>query len=392
MNQKNQKGITLIALVITIIVLLILAGVTISMVLGDDGIISQAQSAKEAQANAEQKEDDAIRAGEGGIDQYKEGTLANAAYKGEVKVGDYVSYTYTGGEYTVKAEKSGDTEATEQTFKSGSGENMNLTHWRVISTEGGVIKITPEFTEWKDAAGNVDKTRNLTLLGEQAIVNGPTILNEMCATLYSGPFGTARSLNVDDILELFDISDSNCYRDTNGQPVIVEENTTLEELEKTIDHTVGVKRKVPGGGKIENIKVNHSYINTIDRYLRYNFDPSQGANFVGNSDNEEGIKLYEILVKNENQHPGSSYWLASTFNDVWLKPEYNRVYYRIAMIQGGNIQGYWTCTSEDDESRAYDYQADNCVRPIVILNSGIMLDTSNPEKDGSEPAKAWVIK
>jgi len=33
MNQRKQKGITLIALVITIIVLLILAGVTINMVL-----------------------------------------------------------------------------------------------------------------------------------------------------------------------------------------------------------------------------------------------------------------------------------------------------------------------------------------------------------------------
>ena len=42
----KQKGITLIALVITIIVLLILAGVTISMVLGDEGIIAQAQEAE----------------------------------------------------------------------------------------------------------------------------------------------------------------------------------------------------------------------------------------------------------------------------------------------------------------------------------------------------------
>ena len=53
---KSQKGITLIALVITIIVLLILAGVTINMVLGDDGIIGQAQRASEAQKNADEKE------------------------------------------------------------------------------------------------------------------------------------------------------------------------------------------------------------------------------------------------------------------------------------------------------------------------------------------------
>ena len=43
----KEKGITLIALVLTIIVLLILAGVSISMLTGDNGIISQAQRAKE---------------------------------------------------------------------------------------------------------------------------------------------------------------------------------------------------------------------------------------------------------------------------------------------------------------------------------------------------------
>ena len=52
---KENKGITLIALVITIIVLLILAGVTIAMLTGENGILSQASKAKEetekAQAN-----------------------------------------------------------------------------------------------------------------------------------------------------------------------------------------------------------------------------------------------------------------------------------------------------------------------------------------------------
>ena len=42
--KEQNKGITLIALVITIAVLLILAGVTMTMVLGQDGIITQAQN------------------------------------------------------------------------------------------------------------------------------------------------------------------------------------------------------------------------------------------------------------------------------------------------------------------------------------------------------------
>ena len=50
-NFKNQ-GITLIALVITIIVLLILAGVSIAMLIGENGILTQAQNAKKSTETA----------------------------------------------------------------------------------------------------------------------------------------------------------------------------------------------------------------------------------------------------------------------------------------------------------------------------------------------------
>ena len=53
---KNRKGITLIALVITIVVLLILAGVTIATLTGDNGILTQAGKAKETTEIGEEKE------------------------------------------------------------------------------------------------------------------------------------------------------------------------------------------------------------------------------------------------------------------------------------------------------------------------------------------------
>lgn len=46
--MKNQKGITLIALVVTIVVLLILAGTSIAMLSGENGIITQAKEAQVA--------------------------------------------------------------------------------------------------------------------------------------------------------------------------------------------------------------------------------------------------------------------------------------------------------------------------------------------------------
>ena len=54
--MTNNKGITLIALVITIIVLLILAGVSIAMLTGDNGILTQAGNAKTDTAIAEAEE------------------------------------------------------------------------------------------------------------------------------------------------------------------------------------------------------------------------------------------------------------------------------------------------------------------------------------------------
>lgn len=54
--KKNQSGITLIALVITIIVLLILAGVSIAMLTGDNGILTKATTARTETRDAEIKE------------------------------------------------------------------------------------------------------------------------------------------------------------------------------------------------------------------------------------------------------------------------------------------------------------------------------------------------
>ena len=55
-SEVKNQGITLIALVITIIVLLILAGVSIAMLTGDNGILTQATEAKEENIKGKEKE------------------------------------------------------------------------------------------------------------------------------------------------------------------------------------------------------------------------------------------------------------------------------------------------------------------------------------------------
>ena len=55
-NLNSQRAITLIALVVTIVVLLILAGVSLNLVLGENGIINKAKDAKESSEIAEEKD------------------------------------------------------------------------------------------------------------------------------------------------------------------------------------------------------------------------------------------------------------------------------------------------------------------------------------------------
>ena len=69
--MKNNKGITLIALVVTIIVLLILAGVSIAMLTGDNGILKNAKKADKDTAVANAKESIAMVVNEAITDYYK---------------------------------------------------------------------------------------------------------------------------------------------------------------------------------------------------------------------------------------------------------------------------------------------------------------------------------
>ena len=70
--MKNNKGITLVALVVTIVVLLILAGVSINLVLGNNGIVKKAQDAKTKSAEASQND----LKGMNGLVSEMEGALA----------------------------------------------------------------------------------------------------------------------------------------------------------------------------------------------------------------------------------------------------------------------------------------------------------------------------
>lgn len=110
---KKERGITLVALVVTIVVLLILAGVSISMVLvGNNGIVTKAKETQTAQDKA--YAEDVIESGLKAVqievlsNTLPTGKTANVAYVVEkindpaftVKSGSTDTITYTKGTAT----------------------------------------------------------------------------------------------------------------------------------------------------------------------------------------------------------------------------------------------------------------------------------------------------
>ena len=83
---KQNGGITLIALVITIIVLLILAGVSIAMLTGENGILSQAQRAKEETEKAQKEEENILGDYESYINAAKGGNTIYTDNEGKIAV------------------------------------------------------------------------------------------------------------------------------------------------------------------------------------------------------------------------------------------------------------------------------------------------------------------
>ena len=82
-NTKGNRGITLIALVITTIVLLILAGVTIAALSGDNGILKRATEAKEQTNQKNDEETEKLAGYESTIEQYATGATGGTGNGGQ---------------------------------------------------------------------------------------------------------------------------------------------------------------------------------------------------------------------------------------------------------------------------------------------------------------------
>ena len=245
--KTRNRGVTLIALVVTIVVLLILAGVAISMLSGDDGIIINAQKAKEENDKGREKEivtlavGSALSSDEGytiGRDNLNSALANHIGTEGEdytlsdtepyivtyldsgrsyvidekgkvseytetdddvdiseyVEVGQYVNYNPT-----VK-DLSGTPVDESLTYISQKGDGQNhgngdspqtftataSTKWQILSIENGTVTLISEDVIKTDAGGN------FVLRGAPGYLYVEQELNEVCK-IYGYGYGADKS-------------------------------------------------------------------------------------------------------------------------------------------------------------------------------------------------------
>ena len=190
-NESKETGITLIALVVTIIVLIILAGVSIAMVVGDNGIITQAQRAERETANATVASEEQMNAL---VDELN-GYLAE-----DEEPSEGLAETVTGNNYGDYVDYPIDL--------NGDGNTTN--DWRIFYNDGEHVFIiaadyVPNTSEYLDNAGT-GMTTNSTY------------------NLYWNPAPTAQTVN-SSTLSLFRQSWTDYSTNENGRCVSTLLNT-----------------------------------------------------------------------------------------------------------------------------------------------------------------------
>lgn len=161
--MKRIKGITLISLVVTIIILLILAGISMNLILGDNGLLTRAKLAKEEYLNASEEEKEKLKELEEQMDNINKGLPENTPNTDagtEVKVPEKWVTTYS-AKFSTKDGKEVEKEvkvANVNAIATGNGEIVPVPEgfYYVGGTLASGVVISDEQADQNKYAGQED--------------------------------------------------------------------------------------------------------------------------------------------------------------------------------------------------------------------------------------------
>lgn len=317
---KNTAGITLIALVVTIVVLLILAGVSVNALFGDSGIIEKAK-------DAQNKMNLAIENDQKGINELSKwlDNQVNRTTGGD----DPVTPTgnWTQNKTSVTNGTTTYTVGDDYTYDCGVSGYTGV--WKVLGAENGKLLIM----------STVD-VGTLQLSGKDGYNTGISQLNTMCAQ-----YGTnARSIKVEDINRVTGYDPTNQGDGTvfvagqfyeYGNKVTYTASGSSATNGKT--YTGSISYEHPDGRKIGTDNVTSITVEST-AYYYYPYSLTTSSSTTGEC---KGIATdspaYEMLfgkASDTSDGSGNAYWLASSY----VFADFERSYFGLRYVYSdGNV-------------------------------------------------------
>ena len=365
------------ALVVTIVVLLILAGASINLVLGNNGIIAKAKDAETKSAEASQNDLKGMNA----LTEEMNNALGEKPKVdlSKYKIGEYVNYTYdTAENYVLTSATCGSSSNPTDGIPQTSGLK-----WKILNIDeaNGTVDLISE-----NPTGTSVYFSNI--LGYN---NGPYLMNEICKAQYSNKsLGVnARSINLLDMekhLTAAGIAARNAYKNSSDT---AKYGTTKTYKSNTKYPSLYAGQK---GAGVNVAEVNASTISQPD--ITKGNDPYEESKPIATTepttDQTSGIgnpltvtqTYYSIPINEPNYgdaykvlNNSTTYWVASrcVFTESY---EANFGLRNADAGTGGNFMFYSHGNSGNGSYR---------LRPVVSLSSSILSDA----KDASG---AWNLK
>ena len=367
----KNKGITLIALVITIIILLILAGISISA-LTNQGLFKNAKEAKNRTENSQKEEQEILNQYEDELNRHLsnnrkiEENLIDNVKEGIIKIGDYVKYT---------PDKT-NTDAILQELNTYSGSSDNTTstltqenlNWRILDVKDGQVRLISE----------VPTTSKITLKGYNGYNNAVKLLDDTCNSLYNNSrlASKTQNLKIEDIQDKMVETDYSKFDSNYGKTFTPTNkyyaNILTKEKEQKVNGTAGTELGLSEQTELINQTTKTQATSLEVKYTYWN--KAMTANDFKDS------KYYELFINNGSNYP--VYWMASRFinSDSYFATFCARI------VNSNGVGGQGLSDSGSGEGKPSSH-----FRPIITLNNNVQIDTAN-SGNGSTAEQAYIIK
>ena len=361
MLGKENKGITLVALVITIIILLILASITISS-LTNTGLFEKAKEARDKTQNATENQAKILNEYEDELNKYVSGTTQTQKLADKVKVGDYVSYTPD----ELSNESLTTLKTNLNTYSGNSSSTVNPAikrddlNWRVLDIQNGQVRLISE----------TPTTSKIELKGYNGYNNAVKLIDDACSTLYNNSklAFKVQNLKIEDITKYMTTQptlDTTTYSPTDKYYL----EMLLKEKGQTVNGTIGTKLDVSEQTEFINQT-------TKTQVSSWTLKKTYWSRTMNNTDSFRDIKYYELFIKNGSNYP--IYWMSSRCVNAYS----DGADFHVRRVNSGDVDAGSLYRSDNyGNSIAYAF------RPVITLNSNVRVTSGNGTAE-----QAYLIK